>query len=379
MRGKNILYVWQNSYPWEIRVDKTITTLLEAGANVHLLCRQKKAEPNHPHLLYHDLSDRKLNYAIPFSPVWEKKIQELVGLHKIHLIIARDILIAPAAIRAVNEFKIPVILDMAEHYPAAMRGWKKYNKNFFLKSFIHTFRVPDRVEKYAVKNSSGVMTVCYEQELRLLNFGVKKENLCSIYNTPNLDYFPAGLVKPPTEITVFAHHGFMTPERGLDVAIRAFSILKNQGHPFRLRLAGAGECEVELKQLATNLDAPVEFTGPYLFSEFPAMISAIDIGILPYQLTEFLDHTVANKLFDYMAVGKPVLVSDTKALRRIVEQTGAGKVIDIRSPERIAASILEFVRTYSGEEGVRGRQAVEQKYNWGHDQKNMLAFLQGFL
>lgn len=379
MQGKKILYVWQSSYPWEVRVEKITEALLKAGAEVCILCRKKTDLNINPQIKLFDLSDHALNAAIPFSPVWTRRIKDIVATEKIDLIIARDILVSPSAIRAGKAYKIPVLMDMAEHYPAAMRGWKKYQVGFWNRLMIHQLRTPERIEKFAAKHMNGIITVCLEQEQRMQTLGAESKNLCSVYNTPVLDLFPKPVFREKKSLQKFAHHGFLTPERGLDQLVRAFAILASLGHRVELILAGSGESEFELQRLATELHAPVHFTGRYPFSDFPKMLSEIDVGILPYQLSEFLDHTVANKLFDYMAAGKPVLVSNTKSLKRIVQETKAGAIIDVRSPEALAQSILDFMRTTNGQEGRSGRTAVEEKYNWRHDEETLIDFVRRYL
>ncbi len=379
MQGKKILYVWQSSYPWEIRVEKITEALVKAGAEVSILCRKKTALKINPQIKLFDLSHRRLNAAVPFSPVWTAEIKQIIASEKVDLIIARDILVSPSAIRAASAMGIPVLMDMAEHYPAAMKGWKKYRQGLMNYLLVHKFNVAEKVEQFAINNMNGIITVCLEQEQRLQKLGAQAKNLCAVYNTPILENFPQPEFTKAKKIRHFAHHGFLTPERGLDTLIRAFSILRSQGHDVELTLAGNGESESELLKIATETQAPVHFTGRYQFSEFAGMLAKIDVGILPYQLSEFLDHTVANKLFDYMAAGKPVLVSNTKSLKRIVTETNSGNVIDVRSPELLAESILAFMNSTSGREGLAGRIAVEQKYNWAHDEKVLITFVEGYL
>ncbi|MBC7419472.1 MAG: glycosyltransferase [Bdellovibrio sp.] len=379
MQDKKILYVWQSSYPWEVRVQKITEALVKAGAQVSILCRKKTEIKSSAEIKIFDFGDSSFSAPAPFSPVWTKRMKEIIQTEKIDLIIARDILVSPSAIRAAKSFDIPVLIDMAEHYPAAMKGWKKYRKGFLNRLMVHQLDATAYVEKYSVLKANGVITVCLEQEQRLMKLGARADNLCSVYNTPELSNFPKPPIKKQPPLKKFAHHGFLTPERGLDTLIKAFSILKKSGHDLELTIAGSGECEFELQRLATEVHAPVHFTGRYPFSEFPKLLSEIDVGILPYQLSEFLDHTVANKLFDYMAAGKPVLVSNTKSLSRIVHETNAGAVVDVRSAQQLADSIVSFINLATGHEGFRGRQAIEAKYNWEHDAATLVHFVGRYL
>lgn len=373
--NKHILYVWQGSFPWEVRVDKILKSLHKAGYQVSLLCRKKIASINEAQVFEIGSS---LSAPLPFSPLWTKKIREIIQEQKIDLVIARDILVAPSCLQAAEK-KIPVLIDMAEHYPAAMKGWGKYNRHFLSRFAVHQLKIVDHVEKYAVKNSQGIMTVCLEQENRLEKMGALRKNLCSVQNTPPLSFFKSIQSSPPSQAKIFAHHGYLTPERGLEQLVKAFAVIKDKGLDLKLSLYGDGECEKEIKKTAETLKAPVDFFGYYDIKDMPKLISQIDVGIMPYLETEFLNHTIANKLFDYMAFSRPVLVSNTKSLARIISETQAGAIINIHSPEGLAEDIIKFSQREISSLGVAARKAVEEKYNWSQDERVLLEFISRYL
>jgi len=76
--------------------------------------------------------------------------------------------------------------------------------------------------------------------------------------------------------------------------------------------------------------------------------------------------TIPNKIFDYMAMGKPVLASPAKPLAQIVHDTGCGVVFERNDAHAIATAIETLLADPAAAEamGRRGRQAVETEYNW---------------
>ncbi len=383
MKSNKILYLWQSTYPWEVRVEKITTSLIDHGYEVHLLCRHNnKSLQQNPQLIIHDFLFPRLASPFPCNPLWIIKLIYLVWVHKINLIICRDILVTPSALILKFLFKRPVLLDMAEHYPAALRGWKKYNSNLVWRYLIHTLKIADKVERFSVQYCEGIITVCKEQSQRLSQNLKKSDQICAVYNTPKEQFYkkiPLSKVETSKEPLLFAHHGYMTPERGLEKLIAAFALLKKEGFSYQLILAGQGELENELTEYAKKIQAPVIFLGKYKNTDFPQLISEIDIGVLAYETNEFIDHTVANKLFDYMSAGKPVLVSKTKALERIINETKCGAVIDITTANSLAESIIKFVNSRTGSEGANGRKAIIEKYNWEADQLRLIQFVESFL
>jgi glycosyltransferase involved in cell wall biosynthesis len=72
-----------------------------------------------------------------------------------------------------------------------------------------------------------------------------------------------------------------------------------------------------------------------------------------------------GKLFEYMAVGLPVITSARKPVLRIVEQEKCGIVYDPPEPEIIAQTLIKMMENprLLHEMGTRGRDAVLERYN----------------
>jgi glycosyltransferase involved in cell wall biosynthesis len=372
----SILYVWQSVYPWDIRVEKICRSLAENGHQVTLLARERK-EPMPPLPFEVVEIPSRWNAPIPWSPIWTKAIRNLIQEKKCDLVVSRDLWTTPSAIQASRSEGIPCLIDMAEHYPAAMRGWKKYNENFLKHFAVHQLQGPDRLEKWSVLNADGVFTVCEEQSQRLIQLGAKPSQLTVVSNTPDLSFYKESF-PPSKKMLRIGHHGFMTPERGLDVLIQAFGIIKKHKPELTLVLAGTGESSDDIRKLAQLHQVNLEISGRYRIEDLPKMISEVDVGILPYQLSEFLDHTIANKLFDYMACCRPVLTSETRPFKRVLAETKAGWTVDVRSAENLAKDILKISDFPLEETGLRGRKAVEDKYNWKQDETILLRFVESF-
>ena len=77
-------------------------------------------------------------------------------------------------------------------------------------------------------------------------------------------------------------------------------------------------------------------------------------------------HASANKLFEYMACGIPVLISNSPELIKVVRKEGNGIIINEISPIEIAKTINKFFESHNSDKnlGYFGRKAFENKYNW---------------
>ena len=109
------------------------------------------------------------------------------------------------------------------------------------------------------------------------------------------------------------------------------------------------------------------------------IITKWDIGVVPYQLNEFNQNTIHNKIFDYFAMGKPVFCSETKPFLRLINETKAGISVNCESTDDISEAILKMIDMDLSEMSKNGRRAFENKYNWEVDSANMLKFVEGFI
>lgn len=81
-----------------------------------------------------------------------------------------------------------------------------------------------------------------------------------------------------------------------------------------------------------------------------------------------------TKLFEYMAAGIPVIVSDFPFFKKIVERNKCGICVDPQNPDAIAKAIMWMVSHPEEAElmGKNGRRAVETKYSWEIESKKLI-------
>jgi len=100
-------------------------------------------------------------------------------------------------------------------------------------------------------------------------------------------------------------------------------------------------------------------------NEIPSYISQSDICLSPLIENEHHNTTIANKLFQYMLFGKPMVISDCKPQIRIINETEAGILHKAGDAKDLANKIIELYNNPSKMKmmGARGRKKVLDEYN----------------
>ncbi len=378
-----ICKIWDADYPWDIRVEKVADSLAEAGHEVHLVCRnggrlQRTESTKHfqihrlpawPSFLgpFHDIS----NFPHPGNPFWWGEIARVVRCYKIELILVRDLPLAIPAGVIGKIFNVPVVLDMAENYPAMLADRRLYTPTSVLGRVFRHPSLARLIERLSFPLMEHIIVVVDQSRDRLKAAGVPSQRLTVVTNTPRIDQWDAAHRAPTNPAREQGLHvvylGNLDGSRGVDVAIKGIAQLKKQGSFARLTIIGQGPSRSMLEELvkAEGVADRVKICGRLPFNEVQAVMTESDVGIIPHYSTHAWNTTMPNKLFDYMLWGIPVLVSDVKAVATIVQAIGCGAIFRDRDPVDFARCLIEMqplqIREHMGE---NGRRAIEQRYNW---------------
>lgn len=388
-----VLAVYAGSYPWDVRVEKMLTWLAGRGHQVHLLCANHERRPCREELdgatihrlprLPRWLGPAQLAVGLPspVNPVWFFAIKGLLASQPCDVVLVRDLQVALAAVAAARAAGLPLVLDLAENWPSLLAEWRR-QEGWSLQNLL--FRHPRAsrvVERMAVARADHILVVVEEMRERLVReLGADPERVAVVMNTPKQGL---GRRAPRADARLLlVYCGTLHLDHGLDVALQGVARARAAGLPVGLRLIGRGKPKQEagLRALAHRLgvESAVEFTGWRPQGEALALAGEGDVGLCPLGRYEENETTISNKLFEYMSLGLPVLCSDVRPQRRIVEETGAGLVFAAGSPEAMADAIPQFLDPgRRAAWGAAGRRAVETCYHWDRDGAALERVLEG--
>lgn len=396
-------FVHFGAYP-DIRVVKMTDTLAKAGYEVIVLARNIKgvSEPgaSHPYahllnqkgeewrgrlLLRRLLDDTPERWRAPLTlpyyvnPVWKRAIRDLVVREGCRLLIVRDMPLVLAATAVGKRYGVPVIFDMAENYPAALSVWRRYEgvMRYIVNNVARNVALARIVEKAALRASSHVLVVTDESRSRIAEWVVDISRITVVENTPILEEYDADLLASVLAVEsqgiVIVYTGELHVYRGIETCLYAANMLKDTIN-VKWWFIGMGKKENDFRHLAEQLAlTSVTWYGWQPHPQMRAYITKSDVGIVPHFRNPLTDFTMPNKVYDYMAFRKPVLVSDCRPMKRMVEEVGCGLVFRSQDAKDLAEKVLMLRDpALRAEMGERGRKAVEERYNWSVDGQKLL-------
>lgn len=98
--------------------------------------------------------------------------------------------------------------------------------------------------------------------------------------------------------------------------------------------------------------------------EVPSFLAALDVGIVHLKPDPLFKTVIPSKLFEYMAMAKPMVYAVEGESAEIVKAVGAGLCVPPGDPYAIASAVRELRREPErlAEMGRLGREAVERQY-----------------
>ena len=95
----------------------------------------------------------------------------------------------------------------------------------------------------------------------------------------------------------------------------------------------------------------------------PAYVKAFDVGLVPYQLTDYTANVYPTKLNEYLAMGMPVVATDLAEIRRF--NADHGDIVRIGAGAEAFAQAIRAALTRSRARGSRSGASRSQKATAG--------------
>jgi glycosyltransferase involved in cell wall biosynthesis len=381
-----ILMLLDSIFPPDVRVEKEARALLNAGHELLLLSMGTNHRPSEevidgikvirtmvpPSQIILKRAWDLFNFTCTFiDPFWEKALTDAINANKPDVLHVHDLRMLKTGISIAHKSDLRLVIDLHENYPEGLKVWRVGWQGKLI-NFISPIWRWKQMEKTYLPLADRIVTVVNEAKEHYINdCSVTSGKITVVMNVEDLEYFhslPINEMKKYTPYFSILYVGGFGIHRGIHTAIQAMPLVLNKITNARLILVGSGGNEVELKRLAieSGVEETVEFCGLQPFDSIPSYISASDICLVPHISSGHTNSTIPHKLFQYMALAKPVIVSSAKPLARIVEETKAGLVYPSGDADALAEAIIKLHddSELAANTSQAGLKAVKETYNW---------------
>jgi glycosyltransferase involved in cell wall biosynthesis len=232
-------------------------------------------------------------------------------------------------------------------------------------------------ERLAIKRSNVVIGTTSAVKEKFMRYGSK--DIVTIMNC-------AEIREPPAESEVLAlrktlktegkkvvsYIGTLERIRGLEEMVDAFNAYN--GDDIVLVLGGYGPTEKVLRAKSAG-SKNIRYIGPVSPEKVPLYNHASDIMILLSNPENGqTQYCIANKIFEAMASGKPIIVTKGTLHQKIVEEVGSGIAIEYVDKKAMfeAFKLLASDNEIYSQMSQKGQKAAKHKYNWNEMAKRLL-------
>jgi len=311
-------------YPHCVRVSKEARALAEGGHQVDVICLKGNGQPlreieGNINIYRIPLSHKRgkyfryfYEYAVSF--LFMKICLLFLYLRNrydaIQVNTMPDFLVFATIIPKLLGAKI--VLDLHEPTPEL---WTTKFGNGRLKFLLP---IQQKIEQSAIKYSDQALTVTEKLRQTYKQRGADIEKITVIPNVcdENLFSFQENLSSWATSKFIVITHGLIEKRYGHELVIRAVHELSKSLPNIHFNVLGDGEYQQTAQRLVYELDCAnrVHFLGFVPFNVLLKKIHEADVGVISMYRTPYSELIDTNKMYEYIALRKPVIVPRLPAI-----------------------------------------------------------------
>lgn len=228
------------------------------------------------------------------------------------------------------------------------------------------------------KNATWIITVTPQVKHVISTlYKINPEKIIVLYNGADADLFSPletksakKMLKLDEATQYICYVGTLTYYEGVEDLVKSAPLVLEKYPDIRFLIVGDGPSKNELVSL-TKQEGVINkfiFIGAVKHDDVPKYINASEICVCPV-LNDTKSKTAGSsglKSFEYMACGKPVVMSDTDGNKDLIAETNAGLIARTERPHEFASAIIKLLedKKLSQNLGENGRKAVVEKYSW---------------
>jgi hypothetical protein len=237
----------------------------------------------------------------------------------------------------------------------------------------------ERIELNLYKSAKKIISVTQSFKENLTSRGIDEEKIEVMFNGVSFDIFTNGTAIIDTELNEFLNDGFSVGYIGtiglahsIETLVNAADILRNSNIKFAIVGSGAQKVKIE------NAIREMNLTNIKVFpiqskDKIPSIIKKLDLFCVHLKKDPLFKTVIPSKLFEGMAMKKPILLGVDGESRQIVENADCGLFFEPEDVNDLVAKILHMQTDKAamnefGENGFRyvkdnfDRKIIAEKY-----------------
>ncbi len=265
-------------------------------------------------------------------------------------------LAALAASRIARRYGVPFIFEIRDLWPQTLIDMGKISHSGIVAMLLR------RVERMLCDRAVRVVTLLPHAGSYLQERGVPPEKVIWLSNGTDVSDFANVPPRTTDGPNTFLYFGSLGNANGVDAIVRGFdTLMRATGETdARLVIVGSGPRRDELVRLADTLGVSerVEFRPAVPKAEIPAMVAIADTLVLNVlDLPVYRFGISLNKLFDYMASGRPIIMA-TGASNNPVQDSEGGICVPANDPDSLASAMRQVLDATEEQRAAWGRNAA---------------------
>jgi glycosyltransferase involved in cell wall biosynthesis len=233
------------------------------------------------------------------------------------------------------------------------------------------------IEKASIAFSDHVIIANHIWEKTLTSLSVRKEKCTTMLNYPDPSiFFRRPKVKKEDKFIII-YPGTISWHQGLDIAVKAFAQIKDETPAVEFHIYGDGPMKRAIQKLIVELGLQerVLLKGTLPLEQIAVAMANADLGVVPKRNDFFGGDAFSTKIFEFMALGIPVVAAATRVDRYYFNDN----IVRFFKPENtgdLALTIKEMIRSPERREQLAlNAMAFITEYTWDKKEKAYLSLV----
>ena len=277
-----------------------------------------------------------------------------------------QLLVGVAGYRIARALGVPFVFEVRDLWPQSLVAVKASSNRSLL------YRSLDRIARFLYQRATHIVVTTARQREAVAAYGIPLEKISVVRNGVEESFLPSPAEAEKLRadfgcsdkfVALFA--GTLGMAHGIETLLEAARRLA--AYPeIAFWLVGEGaEREGVLRRMEEMRLSNVKWFGRQPRSRMPAFLTAANVCLVTLRREKIFETSVPAKIFEAMAMSKPVILGVEGEAKEILLEARAGLAVTPEDPAALAEAIIKLWRNprLGIELGESGRRAVLQKYS----------------